>query len=87
MHRRDKFLIGVVSLATTAAFVPTVGNAQSSCYSVGNSVYCSDGYSAYRSGNSTYGNDGYSAYRSGNSVYGNDGYSAYRSGNSVDCYR
>jgi len=83
MHRSKRLLIGVVSAATATAAVVPATYAQTSCYSSGNSIYCSDGYSAYRSGNSLYGNDGYSSYSSGNSIYGNDGYSAYSSGNSI----
>ena len=65
----------IYSIAVAAISVPlTVGNISTSvqaesCYSVGNSVYCSDGFSAYSSGNSIYGNDGFSAYSSGNSIY------------------
>ena len=73
--------------AITIAAPLTIGQMSSylfgeSCYYIGNSIYCSDGFSGYSSGNSFYGNDGYSSYSSGNSIYGNDGFSGYSSGNS-----
>ena len=83
----QKTLFATAVVASCSVFVPLafgdVANAQRSCYTAGNSVYCSDGFSGYSSGNSFYGNDGFSSYSSGNSVYGNDGFSSYSSGNSV----
>ena len=81
-NKKKRKLIARVSLAAATAatiggttLIGSAANAQSvSCYSSGNSVYCSDGYSQYSYGNSVYGNDGFSAYSFGNSAYGSYSY-------------
>ena len=80
-----KLLMSVSAVAVGAAtLVPISANAQS-YYSMGNSIYGSDGYSAYSLGNSTYGSDGYSSYSLGNSTYGSDGQTCTYYGNIIFC--
>ena len=86
MSLKKKLLCSVA--VATVAIPLTITNLNSSakaesCYSLGNSIYCSSGFSGYSLGNSFYGNDGFSGYSLGNSFYGNDGYSSYSLGNSL----
>lgn len=72
MSLKKKLLCSVA--VATVAIPLTVTNVTSSakaesCYSIGNSIYCSSGFSGYSLGNSFYGNDGFSAYSLGNSIY------------------
>ena len=63
--------VSVLTVSTPLIIGPMSSsvNAGVSCYTYGNSIYCSDGFSGYSYGNSFYGNDGFSAYSYGNSFY------------------
>ena len=62
--------VAAVAIPLSITNIATSAQAGESCYTSGNSIYCSSGFSGYSSGNSFYGNDGYSSYSSGNSTYG-----------------
>ena len=85
MALKKKLLCSVaaatIAIPISVSSLPTSVNAES-CFTWGNSVYCSDGFSGFQWGNTFYGNDGYSAFSWGNSTYGNDGFSSF-TGNST----